>query len=55
MGLCAALAAAGASFTAPARAQSQPPPALDRVDPAPAGDRMFGVQSPFAAGKLTPT
>jgi OOP family OmpA-OmpF porin len=54
MGLCAALAAAGASFTAPALAQSQPPLALNRFDPAPAGDRMFGVQSPFAAGELTP-
>ncbi|MFT3768516.1 MAG: OmpA family protein [Minicystis sp.] len=28
--------------------------ALDRFDPAPAGDRMFGVPSPFAAGSLTP-
>src|SRR3954463_6325310 len=28
--------------------------ALDRFDPAPAGDRMFGVPSPFAAGHLTP-
>jgi OmpA-OmpF porin, OOP family len=54
MGLCAALAAAGASFSAPALAQSQPPLALNRFDPAPAGDRMFGVQSPFAAGPLTP-
>lgn len=54
MGLCAALAAASASFSAPARAQSQPPLALNRFDPAPAGDRMFGVQSPFAAGPLTP-
>ena len=54
MGLCAALAAASASFAAPARAQSQPPLALNRFDPAPAGDRMFAVQSPFAAGPLTP-
>jgi OOP family OmpA-OmpF porin len=54
MGLCAALAAASASFAAPARAQSQPPLALNRFDPAPAGDRMFGVQSPFVAGPLTP-
>lgn len=54
MGLCAALAAAGAAFSAPALAQSQPPLALNRFDPAPAGDRMFGVQSPFAAGALTP-
>ncbi|MFI5306162.1 MAG: OmpA family protein [Polyangiales bacterium] len=28
--------------------------ALDRFEPAPAGDRMFGVQSPFVAGHLTP-
>ncbi|MEO6601000.1 MAG: porin, partial [Polyangiaceae bacterium] len=28
--------------------------ALDRFDPAPAGDRMFGVPSPYAAGELTP-
>jgi outer membrane protein OmpA-like peptidoglycan-associated protein len=54
MGLCAALAAVGASLPAPARAQAQPPLALDRFDPAPAGDRMFGVQSPFVAGHLTP-
>ena len=34
-----------------ARAQNL---ALNRFDPAPAGDRMFGVPSPFAAGHLTP-
>jgi OOP family OmpA-OmpF porin len=28
--------------------------ALDRFDPAPAGDHMFGVPSPYAAGPLTP-
>jgi outer membrane protein OmpA-like peptidoglycan-associated protein len=28
--------------------------ALDRFDPAPAGDRMFGVPSPYAAGNLVP-
>ena len=28
--------------------------ALDRFEPAPAGDRMFGVPSPFVAGDLTP-
>jgi outer membrane protein OmpA-like peptidoglycan-associated protein len=54
MGLCAALAAAGASLSAPAAAQTQPPLALDRFDPAPAGDRMFGVQSAYVAGHLTP-
>ena len=36
-----------------ARAQSSGL-ALDRFDPAPAGDRMFGVPSPYAAGPLTP-
>ena len=54
IGLCAALAAAGASLPAPAAAQAQPPLALNRFDPAPAGDRMFGVQSPFVSGHLTP-
>jgi outer membrane protein OmpA-like peptidoglycan-associated protein len=33
------------------RAQGLP---LDRFDPAPAGDRMFGVPSPFVAGHLVP-
>jgi OOP family OmpA-OmpF porin len=28
--------------------------ALDRFEPAPAGDRMFGVPSPYAAGTFTP-
>ena len=37
---------------APASAQ-QSGFALDRFDPAPAGDRMFGVQSPFVAGART--
>src|SRR3954471_6297537 len=46
-----AVAGAGAS---PALAQTPPSLALDRFDPAPAGDRMFGVQSPYAAGELTP-
>ena len=50
-GSCAALvAAAAATASAPAGAQTQPPLALDRFNPAPAGDRMFGVQSPFVAG-----
>src|SRR4051795_5164969 len=54
--LSGAMAAAAAlSSAAPAQAQTaQPPLALDRFDPAPAGDRMFGVQSPFAAGGATP-
>ncbi len=43
----------------PALAQSTVPApnpglALDRFEPAPAGDRMFGVPSPYAAGALTP-
>src|SRR3954471_12136406 len=46
-----AVAGAGAS---PALAQTPPSLALNRFDPAPAGDRMFGVQSPYAAGELTP-
>ena len=50
-GSCVALVAATAALATPARAQTQPPPlALDRFNPAPAGDRMFGVQSPFVAG-----
>ncbi|APR83959.1 outer membrane protein OmpA [Minicystis rosea] len=28
--------------------------ALDRFEPAPTGDRMFGVESPFTAGESTP-
>src|SRR4051794_24709901 len=39
------------AFTSAAHAQSL---ALNRLDPAPAGDRMFGVPSPYAAGHLTP-
>ncbi|AKV00540.1 outer membrane protein OmpA [Labilithrix luteola] len=42
-----------ASLTKEAAAQ-QAPLALNRFDPAPAGDRFFGVQSPYAAGKATP-
>jgi outer membrane protein OmpA-like peptidoglycan-associated protein len=49
--LTAALALAGLAAAPNASAQSL---ALDRFDPAPAGDRMFGVPSPFAAGSLTP-
>src|SRR5450432_138363 len=37
--------------TAPAQSSGL---ALDRFDPAPAGDRMFGVPSPYVAGPLTP-
>src|SRR5262245_33551312 len=50
-----AAAAALVAAASPALAQTPPPSlALDRLDPAPAGDRMFGVQSPYAAGELTP-
>jgi outer membrane protein OmpA-like peptidoglycan-associated protein len=39
----------------PAMAADPPPSiALDRFDPAPAGDRMFGVESPYAAGHWAP-
>jgi outer membrane protein OmpA-like peptidoglycan-associated protein len=48
-----ALALALTGVTSGAAAQ-QAGMALDRFDPAPAGDRMFGVQSPFVAGELTP-
>jgi outer membrane protein OmpA-like peptidoglycan-associated protein len=48
-----------AAAARPALAQSTTPApnpglALDRFEPAPAGDRMFGVPSPYAAGALTP-
>src|SRR5271154_4994886 len=49
--LLGAVAASLLFCSAPASAQQL---ALDRFDPAPAGDRFFGVQSPFAAGALTP-
>ena len=45
--------AAVSAVASPAFAQS-PGLALDRFEPAPAGDRMFGVPSPYAAGELTP-
>jgi outer membrane protein OmpA-like peptidoglycan-associated protein len=52
LGAVAGMAAAtGASE---ALAQEQAPLALNRFHPAPAGDRMFGVQSPFVAGEMTP-
>jgi OOP family OmpA-OmpF porin len=54
--LSGVLAAAATLVSAgPSQAQTtQPSLALDHFDPAPAGDRFFGVQSPFAAGPLTP-
>ncbi|MFT3769291.1 MAG: OmpA family protein [Minicystis sp.] len=50
----AALAAASLPAAAEAQVYSTPPLALDKFDPAPAGDRMFGVQSPYVAGHLVP-
>ncbi len=51
-----AVAAAVTTVAAAPSAFAEPPPslALNRFDPAPAGDRMFGVQSPFVAGHLVP-
>ncbi|AUX26816.1 porin [Sorangium cellulosum] len=55
--IAAALAALAAA-PAPARAQGAPQEpggmALSRFVPAPAGDRMFSVPSPFSPGHLTP-
>lgn len=48
----AALAALLATSTA--SSAEQPSLALNRFDPASAGDRMFAVPSPFVAGSLTP-
>ncbi len=48
---CALLALAAAPLV-PASALAQGLP-LDRFNPAPVGDRMFGVPSPFVAGHLT--
>ncbi|MFO0758155.1 MAG: OmpA family protein [Byssovorax sp.] len=54
--LSGALAAVVTTALASPALAADPPPslALDRFDPAPAGDRMFGVESPFTAGHLTP-
>jgi OmpA-OmpF porin, OOP family len=53
--LCLAGAlAAVLSTPGTARAQQVSEVALDRFEPAPAGDRMFGVESPFAAGEGVP-
>ncbi len=46
-------AALVAALTA-ARSASAEGVALDRFDPAPAGDRMFGVPSAYVAGEFTP-
>ncbi|WP_441289415.1 OmpA family protein [Sorangium sp. KYC3313] len=55
----AALAAALCLLGAAAHAEAQEPArpegfALDRFQPAPAGDRMFGVQSAYTAGNAAP-
>ncbi len=53
--ISAALGAALAASTAVAGAQESPSAfALNRFQPSFAGDRMFGVPSPFVAGELTP-
>jgi outer membrane protein OmpA-like peptidoglycan-associated protein len=52
----ASSALALAAFLASAAVSAQGTPQgipLDRFDPAPVGDRMFGVPSPFVAGHLT--
>ncbi|WP_437599188.1 OmpA family protein [Sorangium sp. So ce590] len=55
---CSLAVALAALAAAPARAQDAPVKpegmALSRFVPAPAGDRMFSVPSPFAPGHLTP-
>ncbi len=43
-----------AGMAAGGSALAQQQVALDRFDPAPAGDRMFGVESPYAAGEGLP-
>ncbi|NUQ72475.1 MAG: OmpA family protein [Polyangiaceae bacterium] len=53
--ISAALGAAIVASTAIAGAQESTPPfALNRFQPSFAGDRMFGVPSPFVAGRFTP-
>lgn len=44
------LVAVGATLVGSLAQAQTPPLALDRFEPAPAGDRMFGVPSPFVAG-----
>jgi len=54
--LCAAALGAIASLAAPAAAQetAQNELAINRFYPAPAGDRLFGVQSAYVNGDFTP-
>ena len=49
----AAVLGAAVAFPAVAEAQQSGQVDLPKFDPAPAGDRFFGVPSPFAPGKLT--
>src|SRR6478609_3702818 len=49
--LCGASALLSLALSGTAEAEGL---ALNRFDPAPAGDRMFGVPSPYAAGHVTP-
>jgi len=49
-----ALSLMGLSASAAAQDATSPPLALNRFYAAPAGDRMFGAQSPYVAGDLTP-
>lgn len=52
---CVAAAALVAASTSTSTAEAQQPAIpLPRFNPAPAGDRFFGVPSPYAAGELTP-
>jgi OmpA-OmpF porin, OOP family len=52
--IAAALCLLGAAARAEAQEATQEGFALDRFQPAPAGDRMFGVQSPYTAGDPAP-
>lgn len=52
--ISALLATAVITPPAAARAQEHEGIALSRFEPAPAGDRMFGVPSPYSAGHLAP-
>ncbi|HZF55716.1 MAG TPA: OmpA family protein [Polyangiaceae bacterium] len=52
--LLGSVLSAAALFPAAALAQEQAPLALNRLNPAPAGDRLYGIPSPFVAGDMTP-
>src|SRR5437867_505702 len=51
--VASAASALALALSSPSTSSAQGLP-LDRFDPAPAGDRFFGVPSPFVAGQLTP-